>query len=396
MTPLPHRQWLRPLLTSRLPTSRTLTSKSTAPPALLITPGSPHHNDLPSFLAYATRVSLAPTKTVYIGTHYEYTVARSLHRLGFDLLRTGRRADHGIDLLGHWRIPALGDAPLRVLAQCKARGAGVAPRHVRELEGAFQSVPAAWRRGEVLGLLVSTRRATRGVLEALGGNRWPMGFLKVSRAGVVEQFLWNRSAVEKGLEGVGVTVRYVGGRTKAEGALVGGDKDGRDEDRKGKEGKGKVEEKGLTGKKKRAAKEKEGGVRKDIQLTWMGRPIFPDREELDEKTVGLVEEIAGGEEVLSIKPKTKRESKPGSKKNTKEEPKKRGRPPGSRNKKPIATKEKAKTTPKVGRPKASENKKAITAIQNESHQAPKEKDRGTSLYLLDKDAESQIHLSIGS
>jgi len=384
MAPLPHRQWLRPLLTPRLPTSRTLTtltSKPTTP--LLITPGSPHHNDLPSFLAYATRVSLAPTKTVYIGTHYEYTVAHSLHRLGFDLLRTGRRADHGIDLLGHWRIPALGDAPLRVLAQCKARGAGVAPRHVRELEGAFQSVPAAWRRGEVLGLLVSTRRATRGVLEALGGNRWPMGFLKVSRAGVVEQFLWNRSAVERGLEGVGVTVRYVGGRTKAEGALAAEDNDGRDEDGKGKEGK-----------KKRAAKEKEGGVRKDIQLTWMGRPIFPDREELDEKTVKFIEEIASGEEVLSIKPKTKRGPKPGSKKNTKEEPKKRGRPPGSRNKKPTVTKEKATTTPKVGRPKASNNKKVVTAIQNESHQIPKEKDKGTSLYLLDKDAESQIHLSI--
>jgi len=194
--------------------------------------------------------------------------------------------------------------------------------------------------------------------------------------------------VERGLEGVGVTVRYVGGRTEAEGALAGEDKDGRGEDRKGKEGKG------LAGKKKRAAKEKEGGVRKDIQLTWMGRPIFPDREELDEKTVKLIEEIAGGEEVLSIKPKTKRGPKPGSKKNT-EEPKKRGRPPGSRNKKPTATKEKAKTTPKVSRPKGSKNKKVVTAIQNDSHQIPKEKDRGTSLYLLDKDAESQIHLSIG-
>lgn len=157
---------------------------------------------------------------------------------------------------------------------------------------------------------------------------------------------------------------------------------------------GKAKEKGLDGKEKRVAKEKEDGVRKDIQLTWMGRPIFPDREELDEKTVELVEEIAGGEEVLSIKPKTERGSNQGSKKNTKEEPKKRGRPPGSRNKKPIATKEKAKTTPKVGRPKASKCKKVVTAIQNESHQIPKEKDRGTSLYLLDKDAESQIHLSI--
>ena len=204
--------------------------------------------------------------------------------------------------------------------------------------------------------------------------------------------------MERGLEGVGVPVRYAEGRAEAEGgwngALAGEDKDGKDEDRKAKAGKGKAEEKGLAGKKNRPAKEKEGGVRKDIQLTWMGRPIFPDREELGEKTVELVE-IASGEEVLPTKPKKKRGPKPSSKKNTKEEPKKLGRPPGSRNKKPIATKEKAKTTRKVGRPKGSKNKKAVTAIQNESRQIPKEKDKGTGLYLLDKYAESQIHSSIG-
>jgi hypothetical protein len=37
---------------------------------------------------------------------------------------------------------------------------------------------------------------SREVLEMIGMNRWPMGFLKITK-GVVEQFVWNRSAVEK-------------------------------------------------------------------------------------------------------------------------------------------------------------------------------------------------------
>ncbi|KAF2122393.1 hypothetical protein BDV96DRAFT_466969, partial [Lophiotrema nucula] len=241
-------------------------------PRLIITPGSVHHNSLPSFLEYANRVNLAPTKTVYVGTHYEYVVALSLIRLGFSLLRTGRKSDAGIDLIGHWILPPLQE-PLPVIVQCKARKSGLSPKHIRELEGAFQGIPAEWRRKNVLGLLVTTCKATRGVLEALGGNRWPMAYVKISRSGTIEQFLWNRAATERGLEGVGVTVRHTPRILLSEEELV-----------QGEEGNGwKVEGRGRKKKKKVIE-----GTRKDIQLTWMGSPVFPDREGLDGETMRLM------------------------------------------------------------------------------------------------------------
>ena len=119
--------------------------------------------------------------------------------------------------------------PIRVIVQCRAIRKGPRPSDVRELEstvgsaagfafagmetyeewgGAVASVPAEdiegkryqeiedeerdsqtenhHTRGEsmqdedVLGLLVSTGDATRGVRDALGRSRWPVGFLKVS------------------------------------------------------------------------------------------------------------------------------------------------------------------------------------------------------------------------
>ncbi len=172
-----------------------------------ITPGSENHNDLPSFLTYAERVNLLPSKTVYVGTHYEYTVADALKRLGFTLTRTGRQSDHGIDLIGTWTLN-LFPFPLRVFAQCKANNQKLSPASVRELEGAFNAAPASWRGEDVLGLLAGTQNATRGVRDALVRSRWPMGFLKISREGLVEQFLWNKSATERGLEGVDVGTRH--------------------------------------------------------------------------------------------------------------------------------------------------------------------------------------------
>ncbi|KAJ9636748.1 hypothetical protein H2201_002999 [Coniosporium apollinis] len=174
---------------------------------LTITPGSENHNDLPSFLAYAERVNLLPDKAVYKGTHYEYTVADALKRLGFALTRTGRQSDHGIDLIGTWTLN-LFPFPLRVFAQCKANNQKLNPASVRELEGAFNAAPASWRGEDVLGLLAGTQNATKGVRDALVRSRWPMGFLKVSREGLVEQFLWNKSAAERGLEGVDVGMKY--------------------------------------------------------------------------------------------------------------------------------------------------------------------------------------------
>lgn len=173
----------------------------------VIAPGSEQHNDLSSFLDYAKRLELAETSTVYVGTHYEYTVASSLRSLGFDLTRTGRASDYGIDLLGHWSVPSL-PKPIRVLLQCKAHSKGLTPANVRELEGAFPGAPAGWRGGGVLGFLVATNQATKGMRDALIRSHLPMGFLQVTAEGTVLQFIWNQEAAQQGLEGMGVTNRF--------------------------------------------------------------------------------------------------------------------------------------------------------------------------------------------
>ncbi|KAK4980829.1 hypothetical protein LTR66_000718 [Elasticomyces elasticus] len=193
-------------------------------PSTKLQQGSSHHNSLSSFLAYAHHVSLPPTTTSFIGTHYEYTVASSLSRpaFGFDLLRTGRASDLGIDLLGTWALPER-KGPIKVLVQCKAVKTGVVPAMIRELEGAFVGAPASYRLlrptssadaehegGGVIALLVATGEATRGVRDALARSLWPMGFLNITKQGVVRQFLWNERASAAGLEGLGATLKYGG------------------------------------------------------------------------------------------------------------------------------------------------------------------------------------------
>ncbi|KAF2034138.1 hypothetical protein EK21DRAFT_57155 [Setomelanomma holmii] len=196
-------------------------------PKLILSPGSPHHNSLPTFLEYAKRAKLAPTRTVYIGTHYEYTVALALMRLGFSLLRIGKKFDAGIDLIGHWALAPLRE-PMRIIIQCKARQGSIYPNTMREMEGSFQGVPPDWRNKDVLGLLVTTNKATKGTLEALGQSRHPMGFVMVSKDGTVQQF-------------------------------------------------------------KSQAKFRNAGTKRDIQMTWMGTPISADRNELDQDTLDLLQ-----------------------------------------------------------------------------------------------------------
>ena len=311
------------LVPRRIATTSAANSAPVDIPKLIITPGSVHHNSLPSFLEYAKRMNLAPERTYYIGTHYEYTTALALMRLGFSLLRVGRKQDAGIDLIGHWVLAPLRE-PLPVIIQCKARKISINPSHVRELEGSFQGIPADWRKKDVLGLLVTTKKATKGVLEALGQSRLPMGFVLVSRDGTVQQFVWNRAASEKGLEGVGVTVRYT------PRALVA---DTEEED---------VEEgRALkSGTKKRSAKFKNSGTRKDIQMTWMGSPIFPDRDNLDQETIKLMRVIEPSAEISAPAYKDKDgktklgkprgvDKAPSSSPSVPEAPRKRGRPKGS-------------------------------------------------------------------
>jgi hypothetical protein len=254
---------------------RIATTSSTNPapidiPKLIVSPGSPHHNSLSSFLDYAKRTSLGPTTTYFVGTHYEYTSALSLMRLGFSLLRVGRASDAGIDLIGHWALAPLRE-PMRTIIQCKARNISVSPSNVRELEGAFLGIPPDWRSKDVLGLLVTTQKATRGTLEALGQSRSPMGFVMICKSGIVQQFVWNRAAAERGLEGVGVTLRHT------PRVLI---PDTHEEDIKPR----KITKKSLL-------KFKNAGTQKDIQLTWMGSPIFADRDTIDQDTLDLLKVI---------------------------------------------------------------------------------------------------------
>ncbi|KAK3940634.1 hypothetical protein QBC46DRAFT_384653 [Diplogelasinospora grovesii] len=177
-------------------------------------PPTTAHSDLDSFLRYSERTGLDPKSTVFVGTHYEYTVAAALSRFGFRLRRIGGASDAGIDLLGTWSVssaatPARPQFNLRALVQCKAIQKSAGPRLVRELEGAFVGAPAGWRGpGGLVGFLVADRPATKGIRESLGRSRWPMGFISCSRAGHVEQILWNRRAEDEGLQGLGVAMRY--------------------------------------------------------------------------------------------------------------------------------------------------------------------------------------------
>ncbi|KAH7377921.1 hypothetical protein DE146DRAFT_726703 [Phaeosphaeria sp. MPI-PUGE-AT-0046c] len=212
-------------------------------PKLILAPGSTRHNSLETFLEYAKRQGLTNKSSVYVGTHYEYTCALSLMRLGFSLLRVGKKSDDGIDLIGHWVLAPLRE-PLRVIIQCKARNMSVSPCHVRELEGSFQGTPANWKNKDVLGLIITSMKATKGVLKALGDSRWPMGFVMITKTGLIQQFLASS----------------------------------------------------------KAAKFRNTGTRKDIQLTWMGSPIFPDRNSFDQDTLKLLKSIAPSMAIPDVPP----------------------------------------------------------------------------------------------
>ncbi|KAI0828080.1 hypothetical protein F5Y06DRAFT_283450 [Hypoxylon sp. FL0890] len=198
------------------------TSYSTSPQTQpLVYPDAPsnssEHHDLASYAAYAARTGLDLTSKTYVGTRYEYAVVAALSTLGFTLRRIGGRDDCGIDLLGTWEVPSsTSDSnPLRVLLQCKAsasQSTRIGPQHIRELAGAFAGAPPGWRSSSpgssVLGFLVAQKPATKGVRDALGRSRWPMGYVSCSQDGKLEQMLWNRRAEEEGLEGLGVGVRF--------------------------------------------------------------------------------------------------------------------------------------------------------------------------------------------
>ena len=240
-----------------------------------------------TFMEYATRTKMQTASTVYVGTHYEYTAALALMRLGFSLLRSGTRGDAGIDLIGHWVLAPVSE-PLPIIVQCKARTSSLGPLNVRELEGSFRGVPPNWRGKPVLGLLVTTLKATKGTLECMTQSPWPMGFVMMSRHGLIQQFVWNRAASERGLQGVGATLRHTPRALLTPSELLA-------------ETEGNTEEEPKR-KKKADAKFANTGTQKDIQLTWMGSPIFPDRDYLDQETLRLIHQAEPVVEIRPLKP----------------------------------------------------------------------------------------------
>ena len=142
---------------------------------------------------------------MYKGTHYEYTVMEALKQFGFHLHRTGKSNDKGIDLLGHWRLPGK-PYEIKVLVQCKlSRGM---PATIRELEGAYAGAPSEWQGDNVLALLATSKNLTKGVLEGVQRSHSSLGALHIEPDGLTRQFIWNSTAGERGLAGVGVTAKY--------------------------------------------------------------------------------------------------------------------------------------------------------------------------------------------
>ncbi|KAJ6096503.1 hypothetical protein N7486_007249 [Penicillium sp. IBT 16267x] len=192
--------------------TRRLFKLPSAPP-----PPSQHHNSLSQFLTYATRISLPETSTVYVGTHYEYTVLKSLRRYALALHRIGGRDDAGIDLVGTWHLPTHERSrALRVLVQCKALKTKLGPNLVRELEGALRQAPVGWRTDQTVGVLVSPREATKGVRDALARSSFPLFWMMLERDGTLRQALWNARAERLGLGALGIETRYATAERSAE------------------------------------------------------------------------------------------------------------------------------------------------------------------------------------
>lgn len=167
------------------------------------------HNDLDSFLRYASRTGLDPESKVFRGTHYEYVTQATLQRLSISTQRTGAANDRGIDLLGTWHLPTL-TREVKVFVQCKILGSGRAgPVLARELEGAFKGLPSKYANDPgVIGMLVTTSQSTKSMRDALQRSDLPMIHLACGTDGSLSQMSWNRTAENHGLAGVTVGQTY--------------------------------------------------------------------------------------------------------------------------------------------------------------------------------------------
>lgn len=105
--------------------------------------------------------------------------------------------------------------------QCKSLKTKLGPNLVRELEGSFRQLPPVVVNstdsndnaggGGKLGILVSTREATKGVRDAMARSAYPLMWMMVERNGALQQALWNAKVGELGLGALGVEMQYGAG-----------------------------------------------------------------------------------------------------------------------------------------------------------------------------------------
>ncbi|KAF2161162.1 hypothetical protein M409DRAFT_59420 [Zasmidium cellare ATCC 36951] len=159
---------------------------------------SQDHDDLCSFRQRSTKNGVNKQSTYYIGTEYEYTVAKSLKKwYGMLLERRGGPNDEGVDLVGSWRPPGnLRD--FKVLVQCKVSRPNAAI--ARELEGACSGGRPDWRGDGVLAMLASPKAATTGMWQTMQRSPRPMCFAQVSNRCHVVDFRSNDAADKAGLD----------------------------------------------------------------------------------------------------------------------------------------------------------------------------------------------------
>jgi len=169
-------------------------------PIIFPSPSSSNHHDIPSLLEYAERTGLNQNSTVFIGTHFEYTVMATLACHGFSLQRVGGANDCGVDLIGTWDLPLLPE-PMKVVVSCKATKRP-GPHFIRELTGALATAAVGWRGPSTMGFLVLNTPATDGIMKFLMQAQTPMAFIKCAKEGRMEQFIWNTAAREAGLVGL--------------------------------------------------------------------------------------------------------------------------------------------------------------------------------------------------
>ncbi len=110
---------------------------------------------------------------------------------------------------------------IKVVIQCKrisptARAArSIGPNVLRELEGAFRGAPVGWRAREgVLGVLVSTRAATKGVIEGMRRSERALAWVLLDEIKDVESNAAGRAEVESAEDDDG---DYHVGRSEVEG-----------------------------------------------------------------------------------------------------------------------------------------------------------------------------------